>query len=105
MYDKWGMTPHGTVRDKLIDFLQLVSTSPTGEKFVKAKMEDLAYLLNTTRLKLSKALNELKEENQIELLRMGFKIPALEKLTREPDPTTHPKEEFKFSDIDGIVGL
>ncbi len=105
MYDKWGMTPHGSARDKLIDFLQMVSTSPTGEKFVKAKMEDLAYLLNTTRLKLSKVLNELKEENQIELLRMGFRIPALEKLTREPGPAGQPKEEFKFSDIDGIVGL
>ncbi len=105
MYDKWGKIPHGNVRNKLIDFLLLVATVPTGEKFVKAKMEDLAYVLNTTRLKLSKVLNELKEENVIDLLRMGFRVPALEALKREPDPDAHTKKGQEFSDIDGIVGL
>jgi CRP-like cAMP-binding protein len=54
-----------------------------GTKRIQIKMERLAELLCETRLNVSKALNELKDEGYIELQRKEIIVPSLKKLTEE----------------------
>ena len=53
----------------------------TGEKLFKVKMDDLAHMLDDTRLNVSKALNGLQELNLLELHRKEIRIPDLSLLT------------------------
>ncbi len=73
--------PHGScVEDRITEFLFMLSERPYGEKQLRVKMEDLAQLLGCTRIKISQALNNMQKKELITLQRMGFKVPAVEKL-------------------------
>lgn len=53
---------------------------PVGEKFLKIKMEELALIVNDTRIGVSKALNGMQEEGLLELHRGEIMIPDARKL-------------------------
>lgn len=53
---------------------------PVGKKALKIKMEELAQIVNDTRMGVSKALNSLQEKGVIELHRGEILIPDAEKL-------------------------
>lgn len=48
---------------------------PIGEKILKIKMEDLALIVNDTRMGVSKVLNGMQEEGLLELHRGEIMIP------------------------------
>ena len=56
---------------------------PEGKKILKIKMEDLASLIDETRINVSKVLNDLQEQRLVQLSRKAISIPALEKLTEK----------------------
>ena len=47
---------------------------PSGRKVMKVKMEDLAQILNETRLNVSRALNQMQDEGLLSLHRGGIEI-------------------------------
>lgn len=53
---------------------------PAGKKTLKIKMEELAQVVNDTRVGVSKALNNMQEQNLLELHRGEIIIPDAEKL-------------------------
>ena len=61
----------------------LRSMKPEGKKILKIKMEDLASLIDETRINVSKVLNDLQEQGLVQLSRKEIYIPALEKLTEK----------------------
>mgnify|MGYP001084075398 CR=1 FL=1 len=65
----------GTVEDRIVDFILLHSIIPTGEKRLKIKMDDLAKLLSSTRIRISKALNEMQSKHWITLHRGEIRVP------------------------------
>ena len=67
--------------DKIIRFILGHIERMTGEKLFKVKMDDLARMLDDTRLNVSKALNGLQELNLLELHRKEIRIPDLSLLT------------------------
>lgn len=83
VYRKLWDTHIGNTAEKIINFLQLRCTRPTGEKTLHIKMEDLAALIDDTRINVSKVLNKYQEEGLIQLRRKEIHIPALEKLTQQ----------------------
>ena len=58
-------------------------TQTKGEKTLRITMEDLAVLINETRINVSKLLNELHDKGIILLRRKEITIPALENLLKE----------------------
>ena len=70
----------GNTEEKILNFLTLRSMKPEGEKILKIKMEDLAGLIDETRINVSKVLNDLQEQGLVQLSRKEISIPALEKL-------------------------
>ena len=73
----------GNIKEKLADFFVLRCAKPQGEKTLRITMEDLAGLINETRINVSRLLNELQEKGVILLRRKGIAVPALEKLLEE----------------------
>lgn len=82
VYRKLWNTHIGNTQDKIVNFLQLRCTKPTGEKTLQIKMEDLASLIDDTRINVSKVLNKYQDEGLVQLKRKEIHIPALEKLTQ-----------------------
>ncbi|WP_300726245.1 Crp/Fnr family transcriptional regulator [uncultured Bacteroides sp.] len=80
VYRKLWNAHIGNTYEKIVNFLQLRCTNPAGEKELLIRMEDLASLIDDTRINVSKVLNELKDLNLIQLSRKEIHIPALEKL-------------------------
>lgn len=70
-----------TVRDKILNFFFSHSERLNGKKILKIKMEDFAFLLNHTRLSVSKALNELQDKELITLRRKEIEIPEISLLS------------------------
>ena len=83
VYRKLWDTHIGNTAEKITNFLQLRCTKPAGEKTLQIKMEDLATLIDDTRIKVSKVLNKFQEEGLIQLKRKEIHIPALEKLIEQ----------------------
>ena len=73
----------GNTEEKILNFLVLRSMKPEGKKILKIKMEDLASLIDETRINVSKVLNDLQEQGLVQLSRKAISIPALEKLTEK----------------------
>ena len=67
--------PAGSLRNRFIHFLLMHFERPTGRKVVKIKMEDLAQILNETRLNVSRVLNQMQDEGLLSLHRGGIEIP------------------------------
>jgi hypothetical protein len=76
-----GKVPVGSAERRIIEFLEITSVQPRGEKSLSIKMEDLADLLGATRLRISQALNHMKKLNMILMQRKEFNIPDLQLLS------------------------
>lgn len=72
--------PEDTVQDKITKFILSFSSTTRGEKELRIKMTDLADIVHETRLNVSKALNQMQEDNLISLQRNFINIPDIEKL-------------------------
>ena len=82
-YEKLWNSHIGNTEEKILNFLVLRSLQPEGKKILKIKMEDLASLIDETRINVSKVLNDLQEQGLVQLSRKAISIPALEKLTEK----------------------
>ena len=82
-YEKLWNSHIGNTEEKILNFLVLRSMKPEGKKILKIKMEDLASLIDETRINVSKVLNDLQEQRLVQLSRKAISIPALEKLTEK----------------------
>lgn len=76
----WESTASGT-RNKIIHFFLNHAERQEGEKTVVIKMEDLAEIIDDTRLNVSRVLNDMQEEGLVQLKRKIIYIPELSKLT------------------------
>ena len=62
---------------RIIDFILVHSIISGGEKVLKIKMDDLAKLLDSTRIRISKALNDMRNKK---MMTFGYRIlPLLNK--------------------------
>lgn len=75
----WKQLP-SNLEDRFLYFLLGRATRPAGRKELDIGMVDLANELVTTRLNVSKMLNELKDENLLYLSRGRIEIPEIEKI-------------------------
>lgn len=75
----WKTTPD-PIEQRFIHFLLTRCNRPAGHKELEIGMTRLAQELLTTRLNVSKMLNNLKDENLIYLKREHIVVPELEKL-------------------------
>jgi CRP-like cAMP-binding protein len=71
----------GTMEAKIAHFLTNRCLKPQGEKVLHITMEDLGYLIDETRMNVSRLLNELQQNELLQLRRREIYIPSLEKLT------------------------
>lgn len=78
-------TPDGNTHQKIVKFLLSYSSVDRGEKELKIYMNDFASILHETRLKVSKALNDLQDRGLISIQRGSFYIPDFKKLVNEYD--------------------
>lgn len=69
------VTPSGNLRERMTLFFLIHLERPSGRKIVKIKMENLAQILNETRLNVSKVLNQMQDEGLLALHRGEIEIP------------------------------
>lgn len=67
--------------EKIIEFIAVRAESPEGCKTLQIKMDDLADILDETRINVSTALNKLQKSGLIELRRKEIHIPSFKLLT------------------------
>ena len=67
--------------EKIIEFIAVRTESPEGCKTLQIKMDDLADILDVTRINVSTALNKLQKCGLIELRRKEIHIPSFKLLT------------------------
>lgn len=72
---------NGNTHNRIVQFMQQRTQLATGEKRVFIKMEDLAELIDDTRINVSKSLNELQEQGIVKLSRKEILIPDFEKFS------------------------
>lgn len=65
---------------RLIHFVRSLCSTQQGTKVLRVKMEDLARLLDDTRLNVSNVLNKWQEEGLIEMRRKEFVFHDVERL-------------------------
>lgn len=80
MYQKLWNTHIGTIDEKFVNFIGLRCQFPDGEKRLTVTMEDLANLINETRINLSRLLNDLQAKELVQLKRKEIFIPRFELL-------------------------
>lgn len=80
IYSRLWKTPSSGTEKKVIHFMLTYAEKLEGEKTILVKMEDLAEIIDDTRLNVSKVLNELQERGLIELRRKVIYIPEISKL-------------------------
>ena len=69
-----------TLRERIIRFIKGLSDFQSGQKRLSIKMNDLAVLMDATRLNVSKELNAMEADGIISLRRKEILVPALEKM-------------------------
>lgn len=69
-----------SLRERIIRFIKGLSDIQSGQKRLVIKMNDLATLMDATRLNVSRELNTLEKDGIISLRRKEIFIPALENL-------------------------
>ena len=69
-----------SLRERIIRFIKGLSDIQSGQKRLVIKMNDLATLMDATRLNVSRELNALEKDGIISLRRKEIFIPALENL-------------------------
>ena len=80
----WTNLPE-SLHDRIVEFILLHSYVPGGEKRLKIKMDDLAKLLSSTRIRVSKALNEMQDKHWLTLHRGEIRIPDMSLLKEHRD--------------------
>ena len=70
-----------SIEGSIVRFIALRSELSGGEKWIYIKMEDLADMLQETRLNISKALNNMQEQGLVTLSRKEIYIPSFNKLS------------------------
>lgn len=83
----------GNTKEKLMSFLTLRCIIPNGKKTLFITMEDMAELIDDTRINVSRALNEFQEKGIVVLSRKKFIINDLGKLIEEVKKTSPVIEE------------
>ena len=73
----------GRARQPIPSQKQALAVQQHDSQPIKIKMEDLASLIDETRINVSKVLNDLQEQGLVQLSRKEISIPALEKLTEK----------------------
>ena len=76
----WNKMPC-SIEGSIVRFIALRSELSGGEKWIYIKMEDLADMLQETRLNISKALNNMQEQGLVTLSRKEIYIPSFNKLS------------------------
>ena len=84
-YQKLWNTHIGTINEKFVNFIALRCQIQGGEKILQTTMEDLAFLINETRINLSRLLNDLQDKGLVQLKRKEILIPRFEKLVAHLD--------------------
>lgn len=69
-----------SLHGRIIRFIKGLSDTQTGTKKLSIKMNDLALMMDATRLNVSRELNALEAKGLISLRRKEIFIPALENL-------------------------
>ena len=87
-YQKLWNAHIGTLSEKFVNFIALRSQVPEGEKTLQITMEDLANLINETRINLSRLLNDLQNKGLVQLKRKEIFIPRFEKLVAHLNEST-----------------
>lgn len=64
------------LRERILRFIAGLSDYPYGEKRLQIKMNDLAVLMDTTRLNVSRELNAMQDDGLVVLKRSEILIPA-----------------------------
>ena len=82
IYNKLWNAHIGKTRDKIINFLLLRCMTPYGAKKLSIRMEDLARLIDDTRINVSNVLNDLQNRGLIQLGRRTFSIPELREVVQ-----------------------
>ena len=80
----WTNLPE-SLHDRIVEFILLHSYVPGGEKRLKIKMDYLAKLLSSTRIRVSKALNEMQDKHWLTLHRGEIRIPDISLLKEHRD--------------------
>ena len=80
MEEKLWDTHIGDTLDKIVYFLLFRCIQPYGPKELSIKMEDLANMIDDTRINVSRVLNSLQKDNLISLSRKSIKIFDLNEL-------------------------
>jgi CRP-like cAMP-binding protein len=80
IYSRLWKTPASGTARKVIYFFLKYAEKLEGEKRIIIKMEDLAEILDDTRLNVSRVLNDLQSRGLIELRRKVIYIPEISKL-------------------------
>ena len=75
----WALAPHD-LEGRLAQFVRSLCTSPTGTKVLRIKMEDLAGILDDTRLNVSRVLNKWSREGRVEMHRKEFIFREVERI-------------------------
>lgn len=75
----WQQKPEDT-RGRIVQFIRQHLRYQAGKKTLHIKMRQLAHELNCSRLEVSKALNEMSDDEQIVLQRGMITIPTPELL-------------------------
>lgn len=70
----------GNLNEKFINFIAQRCLRPEGEKTLYVTMEELANLINETRINLSRMLNDLQDKGLVQLKRKEIYIPEFEKV-------------------------
>ena len=70
-----------SLNEKFVYFLLDRCLKPQGDKVLNITMEDLARIVNETRINVSRMLNDMHQQGLIQLKRKEIYIPAIEKLT------------------------
>lgn len=78
----WDIAPRH-LEGRLALFIRNLCTTPQGPKVLRAKMDDLAALLDDTRLNVSRILNKWMTEGLMEKRRMEFIFPNVERLPHD----------------------
>lgn len=81
VYQKLWDSHIGDLSQKFVNFIAIRSQNPEGEKLLQITMEDLANLINETRISVSRLLNELQDKELLQLKRKEIYIPDFKKLT------------------------
>ena len=76
----------GSLEEKLANFFLSRCLKPEGTKTLRIGMEELAGLINETRINVSRKLNELREKSIILLRRKEIHIPEMADFLRELQP-------------------